>query len=842
MTPDQVHQSESSARAFSAVLTGRVGREDATRRRLWITASMVLLVVGIVGSTVGGILWASYQRTQTAQSFHTTASTVAASLRSSVNRDLDFQAVLESMIASTPGLTNRQLAPWLKALDVPKRYPGTLGFGFFEPISAAQLPAFLSTVQADPRIGAPPGPITVYPPGLRAQYCLSRLGFLSVPNALLADLNGIDICALTQPGMPALATPATYRRVIDTGQPAVVGLASSLRSSEAKKLGISGTALQSLKDLVVVIDPLYRGGTTPATARARTQASIGWLVGSFSAKSLFGQVLSGNSGVALRVRSGKGASVSLLASEGPAVPGAHLTITKRVATSPLVSVVVVGSVSSGGPVQGTILGGIGAALSAILFLFLFHLGRSREHAQRLVAQRTRQLHHLALHDSLTELPNRALILDRIDQMLARSRREHTPVAVLFLDLDNFKDINDTLGHAAGDQLLTAVAARLTSAIREEDTVGRLGGDEFVVLAEGTSLAAGAEMVAERILDVLATPFKITGSDAPLTVTASIGIAEGRRDTPDELLRDADVALYQAKAAGKKCAVVFAPAMQIAVDDSRNLEKDLHAAFEDNQFFLLYQPTFDLASGALTGVEALLRWRHPTRGVIQPDDFIPALEASGLIVPVGRWVLEEACQQGATWHRQGHHITVSINVSARQLDRDQIVTDVHHALTTSGFDPALCVLELTETTLMHNVEDTVGRLTLLKALGVRLAIDDFGTGYSSLAYLQQFPIDVLKIDRSFVSSITDTSEAVALVHAMVQLGKALGLETVAEGVENDGQRVRLTAENIDTAQGFLFARPLDVEAVDQLLAESPHTYSAYLNRPGRPERHVAERHL
>jgi EAL domain-containing protein (putative c-di-GMP-specific phosphodiesterase class I) len=260
-------------------------------------------------------------------------------------------------------------------------------------------------------------------------------------------------------------------------------------------------------------------------------------------------------------------------------------------------------------------------------------------------------------------------------------------------------------------------------------------------------------------------------------------------------------------------------MQEAAEDSRNLEVDLHAALETNQFFLLYQPTFDLSSGTFTGVEALIRWRHPTRGVIQPDDFIPALEASGLIVPVGRWVLEEACQQGATWQRQGHHVTVSINVSAKQLVRDQIVGDVRGALTTSGFDPALCVLELTETTLMHNVEDTVGRLTLLKALGVRLAIDDFGTGYSSLAYLRQFPIDVLKIDRSFVSGITDTSEAVALVHAMVQLGKALGLETVAEGIENEGQRVQLAAENVDTGQGFLFARPLDVEAVSRLLDDS-----------------------
>jgi diguanylate cyclase (GGDEF)-like protein len=464
-------------------------------------------------------------------------------------------------------------------------------------------------------------------------------------------------------------------------------------------------------------------------------------------------------------------------------------------------------------------------LSLSLGALIFVLGTSRSRALALVEERTREIHHLALHDALTELPNRVLILDRIDQMLARSRREHTPVAVLFLDLDNFKAVNDTLGHAAGDQLLADVAARLTGAIRQEDTVGRLGGDEFVVLAEGASLAAGAEMVAERILDVLATPFEIAGSDTPLTVTASIGIAEGRRATPDELLRDADIALYQAKAAGKKCAVIFAPAMQEAVDDNRQIETDLNAALQDDQFFLLYQPTFDLSSGAFTGVEALLRWRHSTRGVILPDDFIPALEASGLIVAVGRWVLEEACDQGAAWQRQGHNVTVSINVSAKQLDRDQIITDVGNALTHSGFDPSLCVLELTETTLMHNLDDTVSRLSLLKALGVRIAIDDFGTGYSSLAYLRQFPIDVLKIDQSFVAGITDTSEAVAIVRAMVQLGRALGLETVAEGVENDGQRVQLAAENVDAAQGFLFARPLDVEAVSRLLDDSAHNPAA-----------------
>jgi diguanylate cyclase (GGDEF)-like protein/PAS domain S-box-containing protein len=427
-----------------------------------------------------------------------------------------------------------------------------------------------------------------------------------------------------------------------------------------------------------------------------------------------------------------------------------------------------------------------------------------------------RLSHAALHDSLTGLPNRALIHNRAEQMLERARRHHTPVAALFLDLDNFKDINDTLGHEAGDELLAAVASRMAGVVRGGDTVGRLGGDEFVVLVEGDSLAAGAEVVAERIRDILETPFEISASPVPLQVTASIGIAEGDRAVSGELLRDADIALYRAKAAGKHCAVTFLPSMQKVVDDHRHVEVELHRALANGEFFLLYQPTVDLTSGDFNGVEALLRWRHPERGVVQATDFISVLESTGLIVPVGEWVLREACRQGADWYGQGFRIKVSVNISAVQLERDRIIDDVHNALSASGFEPSMLVLELTESTLMIDVEETLTRLKLLKALGVRLAIDDFGTGYSSLAYLRQFPIDVLKIDQTFVSGMTQTKESAAIVHTLIQLGKVLGLETVAEGVENEDQRKRLEAENVNVGQGFHFARPLTVPAVDELL--------------------------
>ena len=759
-------------------------------RRAWLTAALLLAAVGAVGSTLGAAVVARNDAQRSKAAFVSSSTAIASTLKLAIQQENSLVISAKAFVLANPNASNAEFLTWVTSMQVAKRFPEVGDIGYFAVVRPDQLSRFVARILTDPPVPIPAGqPYQITPPGTRPFYCLSDLGFVNGGQATLPLPLDYDICA---------ADSALTARFFAND------------AYTPYKLGN--------KNYLTVGAPVYAGGVEPTSAQARAATVLG-VVGVTTLPSFdLQQALRGHPGTAVAFSYGaRSSKVTFRAGSAPA--GSSSTTVNLHNGWHVETLGTVDGSGILGNANATSLLAAGFVLSLLLGALIYVLGTGRSRALTLVEERTRELHHLALHDALTDLPNRALILDRIEQMLARSRREHTQLAVLFLDLDNFKDVNDTLGHAAGDQLLSGVAARLTSAIRQEDTVGRLGGDEFVVLAEGASLAAGAEVVAERILDVLATPFEIAGSDVPLSVTASIGIAEGRRATPDELLRDADLALYQAKAAGKSCAVVFAPAMQEAVDDHRNLETDLHAALEAHQFFLLYQPTFDLSTGAFASVEALLRWRHPTRGVIQPDDFIPALEASGLIVPVGRWVLHEACRQGAAWERQGHRVTVSINVSAKQLDRDQIVTDVHDALASSGFDPALCVLELTETTLMHNVEDTVGRLALLKALGVRVAIDDFGTGYSSLAYLRQFPIDVLKIDRSFVSGITDTSEAVALVHAMVQLGKALGLETVAEGVENDGQRVQLAAENVDTAQGFLFARPLDVEAVDRLLAKS-----------------------
>ncbi len=445
----------------------------------------------------------------------------------------------------------------------------------------------------------------------------------------------------------------------------------------------------------------------------------------------------------------------------------------------------------------------------------------RRRADQELGRRQEELAFMATHDALTGLPNRTLILDRTEQMLVRARRHQAPIAALFIDLDNFKSVNDTLGHGAGDELLQAVAARLDGVVRATDALGRLGGDEFVVIAEDLSLAAGPELMAERLMEALKQPFTpAENSEATtLAVTASVGIAAGDRACAGDLLRDADIAMYRAKWDGKNRYVVFESVMQDAIQRRMALEMDLRVALENKEFFLVYQPTFDLRDMSPTGMEALIRWDSPTRGVVQPDDFIPTLEETGLIAEVGNWVLIEACRQGAAWREAGYPVGMAVNVSARQLDTDELVSDVRDALVHSGLQPSALTLELTETSLMRNADETARRLIAIKQLGVRIAIDDFGTGYSSLAHLQRFPVDALKIDRSFISGLTDNQEGETLLRTLVQLGKSLSIETLAEGIEHPRELSLLQAEQCDSGQGFLFARPLDTDAAEALLRDS-----------------------
>jgi len=768
-----------------------------SRRYVWLTAAILLVLFGTLGSAFSARAVSRDDDRNSKQAFITSSTEIASTLVLAIQHEQDLVVSAGGFVVRNPDTSQAELVQWANSIRVFERYPEVLGLAELVMVPASQLTEFAARAEADPT-GLPVAGATfqVTPPGARPYYCLAIAS--KSRSAHSAPPAGLDFCA-TALGEPLL-------KVRDSGQEAYVPYGTG--SSAELVLGT----------------PVYQGGIVPNSIQARRDAFIGWTGTSILPSVILNTALKGHPATAVAFRyTSKTSTVIFKAGSAPA--GAQ---SKTVDLNNGWQVEVFGVVAGAGLFANSnalALFLCGFVVSLSLGIQLYVLGTSRSRALQLVRERTDELQHQAFHDSLTGLPNRALILDRAGQMLARSHRERSSVAAFFIDLDDFKDINDTLGHKAGDQLLAGVGARLDNALRQGDTIGRLGGDEFVVLAEGASLKAGAEVVADRILNVLNAPFEIPESDVPLAVTASVGFAEGYRATPGELLRDADIALYQAKAAGKHCAVAFSPSMQQVADDHRLLEVDLHRALEKGQFFLLYQPTVDLSTGAFTGVEALIRWRHPKRGIVRPDEFIPALEASGLIVPVGQWVLKTACQQGAIWQSQGHVITMSVNVSAVQLERDRIVDDTIGALEESGFDPAMLILELTETSLMHDVQATLERLTLVKAIGVGIAIDDFGTGYSSLAYLRQFPIDVLKIDRSFVSEIVDSSESAAIVHTLVQLGRVLELTTIAEGIENEDQLMRLRAENVDIGQGYLFAQPLEADAVGWLLGDSAGRSSA-----------------
>jgi diguanylate cyclase (GGDEF)-like protein/PAS domain S-box-containing protein len=429
-----------------------------------------------------------------------------------------------------------------------------------------------------------------------------------------------------------------------------------------------------------------------------------------------------------------------------------------------------------------------------------------------------QLRQLAFHDPLTLLANRNLFRDRVQHALTLAQRGRGAVAVMFLDLDNFKNINDSLGHDAGDRLLQAVARRIAKTTRSSDTVARLGGDEFAVLVEGISNDAEVERLADALVHTLDVPFPLSGNE--VSVAASIGIAYSQPGVGAEmLLSNADIAMYHAKAAGKNRHVTFQPQMQDVLHARLRLEADIGRALACQEFFLEYQPIVDLSTRSLLGVEALVRWRHPDAGVLMPAQFIPVIEECGQIVKLGRWVLQQACRDLCQWRRGiggGNGLRLAVNISGRHLQHGELARDVAQALQDSGLEPGNLVIELTESTIMYNTDANLERFHRLKALGVRLAIDDFGTGYSSLSYLHRFPIDILKIDRSFISSLTNSDNGPELARAVITLGETLGLDTVAEGIEAEQQVAALLALGCAAGQGFLFA---DAGALEELTSST-----------------------
>jgi diguanylate cyclase (GGDEF)-like protein len=767
----------------------------------------LILVVGATGSVFLASAWRSSSQRANRKSFQSTAADLSNTLGAELQTKIELTRAMRSIATMEPNAGEERFLQWYRQLQHGAPVAPDLTAVFIQAVPASELPAFRAQAEADPAFSKLlHGRFQIVPSGSRPFYCLTR--------ATVGDPTGaslypplLNYCAPVLPGIGV----SPYAALIATERDTDAFIATPLPG-----LGVAS--------LVGIGEAVYRRGAAVATVAARRAAFRGTIGTSFDSAALIGPLLAGQRSLTLALyHRNIGGPLELIGRAGAHPTGRspgyaeHLDIgegwvveVSGMADSPLAA-----------DAQGLIALGFGLLVTLLIFLLWRVLSRSRQRAWGLVGEKTDELEYRALHDPLTDLPNRILVLDRAEQILTRGRRQDVPVTALFVDIDGFKQINDRFGHQTGDDLLRQVAARLKTVLRDSDTVGRVGGDEFAMLIDSTGLLATPELVAERILDVLRQPIRLSQSSRPpISVTASIGIATGRPPSAEELMQDAHLALHKAKAAGKDGYVKFESAMQTASRDRIDLQMDLGNALDAEELFLLYQPMLDLENERVVGVEALLRWNHPEGETVPPDVFIPLAEDSGLIVPIGRWVLEQACAQCAAWHELGHLLNISVNVSARQLERPELVAEVRTALRNSGLDPATLTLEITETVLMRRPENTALLLAELKALGVRIAVDDFGTGYSSLAYLRQFPVDSLKIDRTFITSLALSSEAHALAHTLIALGKALGLQTLAEGVEQRSQVRALQREGCDLDQGFLFARPLTPEALEHFLSENP----------------------
>jgi diguanylate cyclase (GGDEF)-like protein len=730
--------------------------------RRWMLAAGAILVIGVAASLAGALLWRSSVRAHEKETFQTAATDVSGRLELQLRRDTDVVRSIRAVVTMQPNLSASGFDEWFNQLEDRQVQPSGFGALVVKSVPAAQLESFEAKRDANPAFRTIVGG-HVYPVATsgRARYCLLSAGSADIAYSpeLAALLQG-DWCDPTsliggyhQNG----TTRAQFtQEITDSGQVEVYSTTSS---------GVSSLILEAA---------VYRRAAPLADAAQRRAAVLDWVLDSFGLPSLLQSALGTNHGLGVTLyHENPGLGPEFIGRVGgthSAHPFTH-TATLSVDGTWIIGVSGAGLVS--GPsanTQGLVLFVGGMIATLLLTALVVVLARSRERALAMVKEKTSQLRHQALHDALTGLPNRVLVLDRGEQMLHRARRQNLPVAALFVDLDGFKQVNDSFGHAAGDELLRVVAARLVSVVREGDTAGRLGGDEFVVLVDGSTLDAGPELVAERLLEVLDQPYDVGG--AHLTVTASIGIAFGLRESADELLRDADAALYEAKAAGKNRYVVFKSTMQTHVQDRLTMQMDLARAVERGELFLQYQPIFDPQTESITGLEALLRWRHPSRGIVAADELLRATEDTGLIVPIGRWTLGEAARQTALWRRRGHRLRISVGVSARQLDSDRLVDDVAEALRESGLEAAALTLAVADATLLR--ASTARRLRLLKQLGVRIAIDG------------------------------------ALIHALVHLGSALEIETPAGTGEARAPRQ---------------ARPLDADEVAAFVAANEDRISS-----------------
>jgi diguanylate cyclase (GGDEF)-like protein len=791
----------------------------ASRKVLWVGVSLLCVAAGAVGSVLGAHAVAGGDADKARAASRQASGQIASTLRLALQHEEDFALSASTFFAGHPKASRGEFEAWAKWGDGLLRFPELQKLSLVALVNASELPAFGARVTGHPvppatqttsssftgvggtRFGSSSartrfGPTTpptveylhVIPSGKRSAYCFVIAG-LPKSSARYTPA-GLDYCAVT----PGLLSSR------DSGR----SLYSGVSAGQTKALGIA--------------TPVYRNGAAPSGFTARRDAFVGWLREVLVPTVVLQQALQGHPEGAVRLRHRAGSS-SVVFTSGAPQPGAesstaslHNGWTAR---------------SFGGPVDAGVLANwhavalmiAGILASVLLGLLVFVLGARR--SPRMPAPpKPRKVPHEDLYDPLTGLPNRALMMDRVERTLARAGRESGLLAgALFIDIDWFENVNEKLGPSAGDQLLSIVADRLQKVVRSHDTVGRLGGDEFVVLVESAARGARLDSLARRVIEALHKPVELDDFGPSIFLTASIGVAFGRYATADELLRDAHLALEASKAAGKDRYTLFNANMRSVIEGRGVLEVELNNALQQKQFFLLYEPVYGLATRKVVGLEALLRWRHPKQGVLPPENFMQLAEETGLSVPIGRWMLEEACTRAAAWDVAGHRVGISVAVSSSQLTREGFATDVRRALLQSGIDPAMLTLEIAETTVMREGAAVASRLGEIRQLGVRIAINDFGSGYANHSDLQRLPLDFLIVDKGSLAASDDEDYRSWLLQTILVLGRDLSLTVIAKGVESYEEMITLQSMGCTMAQGPFLGEPTPAEAVVERLLDS-----------------------
>jgi diguanylate cyclase (GGDEF)-like protein len=786
-----------------------VKQRASGRTGAWAAVALLCVAAGTVGSVLGAHAVASKDAGKTRQAFDQTASGVASSLKVSVERAEDLTVSASTFYAGNPKASPAEFAKWAKWAQMLRHYPELDALGLVTEVRAPQLAAFVANatgtkVKPAAAGSAKPvgGALRIVPAGKRPYYCLA--GAQLARSRADSSPTGLDYCAVT----PALISSSDTAHRIDT------------RATITAP--VSGTRVQAVR----VQTPVYRGGQPPNTVAGRRAAFVGWLSevlfpGAIARTALHAYP---QNGVSLHYRTGSATATSTAGRRQAGAQSASVALHNGWKAT-VFGAPVNTSVSADGKALILQLGGI--LLSAMLGVLVFLLGAGRRRTEPPAAEGETPSEQL--YDPLTGLPDRALTLDLAERMVARTQRQPGMLAgALVIDIDWFKDVNDKLGRACGDQLLKIVAERVNDVVRSGDTVGRLEGDEFVVLVEAAARGARLDTLARRVIEALHKPVDLDDFGPSFSLTASIGLAFGQYAHPEDLLRDSQLALHAGKAAGKDRYTLFNANMRSVIEGQGALEAELNTALLDNQFFQLYQPIYDLGTRQVVGLEALIRWRHPTRGLLSAAEFVPLAEETGLIVPIGRWALEEACRRAAEWNVAGHRASISVQISTNQLNRDGFITDVRRALQQSGLEPSLLTLEIGETTVLLDVAAATERCREIKQLGVRIAIDDFGSGYAYRSDLQQMPIDYLKVDRSSLAASDDQDYRSWLLEAILHFGRDLALTVIAKGIDTHEHMTTVQAMGCTLAQGFYMGEPTPAHVVEGLLEadfQATHASSA-----------------